>query len=137
MEIRINKDQVTHIKIYDSVKGAYLSSISGEGNTITFSLLPEKKISRWAKFWTGLDKLEEGYYRDGKYKFPERFKTTFISKDKVGRNKRYKNVDGELWENIEVEIYNSKTMMKRLWFSSMEEAKGFCSSNLPNVDLIF
>lgn len=115
-QLRINKDLVTHIKIYDS---KIVENYRGEK-------YKHLKAHMFKFLWfIPAQYYEEGYYRNGVY-------DTWYCND--GKDIRYKDVDGFLWINVRVEIFAQKELITTEYFNSLEEAKEYCNTNFPNVN---
>jgi len=135
MELRINKDQISHIRIYDEIQGATLTNMFGS-SVHPFIYMPEKKLSWWITAYSGLKKLEAGYYKEGNQTLPDRYKRTFFSEEEINNSSVYFVRDNEIWEKVEAEIYASGKIIKSLRFDSLKEAKDFCTEHFPNVNII-
>lgn len=114
-QLKINKDQVSHIRIYDIKKSKYFYK-------------PEKT----KKYLFGLFKKAnlEGYYSTSF----ERYFLVFTMKE-VYNSVHFRNIDGILWYNPYIEIFAGKDMVPKC-FKTVEEAKEYVTINFPNVNVV-
>ena len=122
MEIlKINPKLVTHLKVFNRIKGVY----DIWGNVNQYIYLPQ--ITKKFLFWSWIEQ-EAGYYRHGRQ---SSFSPVIKELDP-----KYKDVDGILFSNPHVEIYNGKVLLTIVWFSSYEEVEEFVNTNFPEVNII-
>ena len=120
-EIRINPEQVSHVRVFDQIKG-----VQGNlGNILQYKFLP----STYRKYLFGLiiwgDK--EAYYKNGVY-------DSWFMIDKLLEG--YVDVNGWMEEKPHIEVFAGKELIKRMYFNSLEDAKKWLKENLPKVNLI-
>lgn len=115
-ELRINKDLVSHIRIYDLEK------------TINYY-----KAETTKKYFFGLFKEteHEGYYWKAGYAM-EYYE---YSIEDIQNSKTYVDIDGILWRNPRIEIFAGKEMIKRKHFKTVDEAKNYATHKFPNVNI--
>jgi len=123
MELRINKDQVSHIKIYDFTnKKCY--KIRGSKPYEYFS---DREI-KWLFGLIPIKTLKAGWYCEESY----------YSSKKVENNRKLKGIiGGELLWRPKICIYKGECLLKTKYFESIEEAQKYCKGKFPNVNVIF
>lgn len=119
MELLINKERVTHIKMYEYVNYGY-------------TWVPAKT----EKYFFGLCKEEylEGYYRNGKYSsfYPR------ITKEELQRKYEYLVDwgDGRLMERPHIEIFHGDTLIYSKHFNSYFNVKNFVNDHFNDSKFI-
>ena len=117
--LKINRDLVTHIKIFNEKKDFYV-------------WLHKKNL-----FFGTLCIYREGFYREGIYR--EGIYRDFWGhhtledlEELYCNNLVFKNKSVSLKPHIE--IYCQKTLLKILYFDSLEEAKKYCNNYFPKIN---
>jgi hypothetical protein len=116
-ELRINKDLVTHIKIYDLEYSGYY-------------YLPEIKVKTW---WGGTKvKQEEGIYKKYRDWWIERkYSVEYFEKEY-----KFVRIKDKYYEPIHIMIFAGETKLKYKRFNSLQEAKEYCDREFPNIKTI-
>lgn len=114
VELRINKDLVTHIKIHDWKKSHYYFK-PALTTTYFFGLYKETE--------------REGYYLKG-----DRFEWFEFTVDEVKKAIDVVDKNEVLWYKPKIEIFTQKEKIKTFYFNTVEQAKDFCNTNFPNVN---
>lgn len=135
MELRINKDKVSHIKIFDVRRGVQ----EEYWNNKYYKLLPKTRKREWFFIFTWMETYEEAYYRNGEYDKDDMFTSgyDFYTKEEVGDLEGV-FIDGdELYTKPIIKIYSNDYLLKSKFFDTLDEAKSYCDNNFPNVNVIF
>lgn len=133
-ELRINKDRVSHIEIYDTIKG-----IQKSGHVInnSYELLPrkEERIKYFIPFFNETLIYPEAYYKNGVYELSD-YWTYSYTKEEINDIRGLYISGIDVWTKVFVKIYAGSHMIKSLYFDNIEEAKKYCEDNFPNVNII-
>lgn len=119
MEIRINPEQITHIKIYNSICENYVWCDKKSGKSLFWGLISDSDY-------------EEGYYPQG----IQTWRTQYLMLTKEDVNKEYYDIDGVLYRTPRIEIFAGKEIIKRKYFKTVEEAKEYCDKTFPNINVV-
>ena len=121
MELRINKDTVSHIKIHDFYETKYRF----------------KNVYVQKHFFGIFGKTEypEGYWQKGEQRSWNLDMGYFYLKDSIDH--KFVDRNGTLYEKPEIEIFCGEKRIKRKFFESFEEAQKYCKGKFPNVTVIF
>ncbi len=135
MELRINKDTVTHIEIYDVRKGIQQT---GNVRNDSYELLPYKKerIKYFIPFFNKTIIYPKGYYRNGIYELSE-YSSYHYTEKKIENMKGIFVFGLDVFTKPFVKIYVGNTLIKSMYFDFIDEAQSFCNKKFPNVNVIF
>ena len=113
-ELRINKDLVTHIQIFDKQYSGYY-------------YLPEIKVKTW---WGGIKvKQEEGVY----IKYRDWWVERQCSVEYFEKEYKFERIGDKYYESVYILIYAGETRLHLERFDRLEEAKEYCETFFPNV----
>lgn len=123
MELRINKDQVSHIEIYDFTnKKCYTTR-----GLKPYEYFPDREI-KWLFGLIPIKTLKAGWYCEGSY----------YSLEEVENHSKFKGiVGGSLLRKPNIDIYRGGSLLKTKYFDSLEQAQKYCKSKFPNINIIF
>ena len=115
MELRINKDAVSHIKIYDFYKTDYIWC--------------DKKPIKF------LGIFNDGEYREGYWRRGEQSHWNWCMDEEYLND--YVVEEGVLIEKPRIKIFTGEHVIKHKYFDSLEAAQKYCKGKFPNVTVIF
>lgn len=114
-ELRINPENVSHIKIYDLEATGYKWC----------DAIPLKRV--FFNSITVCEPYEEGYWLDGHQGF---------FSDKIEPKSHMRTIDGELWFDPHISVFCGETKIKTKFFKTVELAKEYCDKNFKGVNVI-
>lgn len=114
-ELRINPENVSHIKIYDLEATGYIWCDAIKKKTVLFGWI------------TTVEPYEEGYYFNGAQ--------GWLS-DKIEPKSHMRTIEGELYLDPCISIFAGETKIKTKFFKTVEECKEYCDLNFPNVNVV-
>lgn len=119
-QLKINKDKITHIELYDFEDLGY--------EWVNYVYKPN-----WLERLLGSKKENHsGYYRNGVYSYA-RFKYG-LHYEEVKQGEIDKR--GKLYEKPKAIIFIEKYVLRVRYFESYKEALDFCKKEFPNVNYI-
>lgn len=121
-ELKINPQQVTYLKIYGAHKGVKFS-----WGYEDYTYKPASYFKCLWLFKTPFKKYNSGYYRYGR--------TIFIEHMFPELEEGQYTLLNEVYTKAHVEIFAGKEIIKTIYFDGLEEARKWCETNLPNVNL--
>ena len=125
MELRINPNNVSHIKVFEALKGRM--SIWNGQIEYTWREVEYTKVL-WI-FKTKSVEYKEGYYRT--------CKRSWLVNDEPIEIKETEFILGDsLWTHPRIEIFAGKELIKTKYFKTFEEAKRYTTKYYPNVNVI-
>lgn len=114
-ELRINPENVSHIKIYDLEATGYKWCDAIPLKRVLFNSI------------TVQDPYEEGYWYNGHQGF---------FSDKIEPKSHMRTIEGELYLDPCISIFAGETKIKTKFFKTIEEYKEYCDVNFKNVNVI-
>lgn len=122
MEIRINPNQVSHIKIYDKCKG-----VRYQYQTIDYVWMEEDSfLFLW--FYKILN-YPAGFYRNCKRRYISNGMPLELEDWHFVR-------DNCIWSRPKVEIFSAEKRIKDRYFKTIEQAKEWVTENFSNCNVI-
>lgn len=122
-ELRLNKEQVSHIKITDKHKGIE----SFWNGYLEYDYRP---TSYFYFLWVFKSvHAKAGYYRKG---YKQNSWTSYIEEIPESCF----DLNGELWSRCKIEIFSGETKIKTIYFKDINTAKKYCDKNFNNVNII-
>jgi hypothetical protein len=124
MITKINPQQITHIKIYDEIKGIY----SYYNNVIDCVWM---EASYFHFLWfikTNILNYSAGFYKNKKREIWSNEYPIEVGEHNTVR-------DNCLYTKAKIEIYFGEKQIKRMYFETFKEAKKYCIENYPEVSV--
>lgn len=125
MELRINKDKVSHIRVYDEIRGIW-----GD----PFIKLPATKKFWWFFIFFGWEKYKEAYYKNGSYS-SNGILINSLTENQLEEYDLFSK-DNEIYQKPKVEIFSGNHKIKLIIFDTYKEARSYCSEMFSNVNVI-
>ena len=125
MEIRVNKEQISHIEIYDT----HIGVKSYWNNYIPYIWMEADYFKFLWLFKTPFKNYKEGFYRDSKRKR--------ISNDTPCEvdDERELVVGDYIWTKPHIQIFCGKYKIKSIYFEDLKSAKTYCDKKFSNVNV--
>lgn len=120
MELRINKSLVTHIKIYDQEDTGKI-------------WCEEKTVKTFFNLFT-VERYSAGFYFEGRQDYWNYY--GFFSKEDADQCVDLTHNNLYLFHRPKAEIFAGQEKLKVKYFDTVEEAKGYCEKNFPNVNVV-
>lgn len=119
----INKQQISHIKVYDGKPKVWFKY----GGWVTMKFIPYRKH----KWWEEGEETKEGYYQGGrKSSFGQ-----FITAEQIKKEKGLKIV-GDLVHTLpHIEIFSSDCLVHTEYFTTFAELEKHLENNYKDFDL--
>ena len=118
----INKDQVSHIEIFNETKGVWFKW----GGWTDLYYVPYRKPTYW-KFDEG---IEEGYYENHNSRFSH-----FLSKEEVEESNKFFVRDGEVWTYPFILIFCGKDLIHKEYFTKFATLEQHVNYSYPNCKI--
>lgn len=125
-QVRINRDTVTHIKIYPPNRGP-------EDYSHPYIKLPATNIRRF--FFWNVD-FPEGYYSGGTYLQDSSWYPNYFTEEEVKERNAWYIKDNEIWTRAKIVLYIGRLELGVLYFDTFSLAKRYCNKEFPNVEYI-